>query len=214
MLTAPPACRRRSMRPCSRRLAEPEGKVAESRLGAKCGLRSFGLRAKEVGGARGCQATWNGLFQAVIYDEASVLAIAVGDGTDSRHFGSGLTPVDIGRSPDLFVWIDTCNVYLLREGDAAVLIDLGEGRVLDHFGEVGQVRAGVDSHGGRSELRLPGDSGHAGGGGGPAPPNGADRVITGMVGFACFQAGAGGDGDQGRERSIFPSMVHGKAFSG
>lgn len=39
--------------------------------------------------------------------------------------------------PDLFVWKDTCNVYVLKDGDAALLIDLGDGSVLDHLGEIG-----------------------------------------------------------------------------
>jgi glyoxylase-like metal-dependent hydrolase (beta-lactamase superfamily II) len=39
--------------------------------------------------------------------------------------------------PDLFVWTDTCNVYVVREGDAALLIDLGDGSVLDHLAELG-----------------------------------------------------------------------------
>ncbi|MFT4547897.1 MAG: glyoxylase-like metal-dependent hydrolase (beta-lactamase superfamily II) [Verrucomicrobiales bacterium] len=39
--------------------------------------------------------------------------------------------------PDLFVWTDTCNVYVLRDGDAALLIDLGDGSVLDQLGEIG-----------------------------------------------------------------------------
>ncbi len=39
--------------------------------------------------------------------------------------------------PDLFVWSDTCNVYVLRDGDAALLIDLGDGRVLDHLQDIG-----------------------------------------------------------------------------
>ena len=38
---------------------------------------------------------------------------------------------------DLYVWTDTCNVYVLREGDAALLIDLGDGSVLDHLSEIG-----------------------------------------------------------------------------
>lgn len=46
-------------------------------------------------------------------------------------------PVDPRRAPDLFVWTDTCNVYALREGDAALLIDLGDGSALDHLGEIG-----------------------------------------------------------------------------
>lgn len=38
--------------------------------------------------------------------------------------------------PDLYVWKDTCNVYLLRDGDAAVVINLGDGSVLDHLAEI------------------------------------------------------------------------------
>lgn len=43
----------------------------------------------------------------------------------------------VGSERDLFVWTDTCNTYVLREGDAAILIDLGDGGVLDHLGEIG-----------------------------------------------------------------------------
>ena len=43
-------------------------------------------------------------------------------------------------APDVFVWSDTCNAYLLRDGDAALLIDLGDGSVLDHLGEIGVKR--------------------------------------------------------------------------
>ena len=39
--------------------------------------------------------------------------------------------------PDLFVWTDTCNVYVLRDGDAALLVDLGDGSVLEHLTEIG-----------------------------------------------------------------------------
>ena len=41
---------------------------------------------------------------------------------------------------NLFVWSDTCNVYVLRDGDAALLIDLGDGSVLDHLAEIGVKR--------------------------------------------------------------------------
>ena len=37
----------------------------------------------------------------------------------------------------MFVWKDICNVYVLRDGDAAMLIDIGDGSVLDHLGEIG-----------------------------------------------------------------------------
>ena len=39
--------------------------------------------------------------------------------------------------PDLFLWTDTCNVYVLRDGDAALLIDLGDGSVVDHLKDIG-----------------------------------------------------------------------------
>ncbi|HWE04751.1 MAG TPA: MBL fold metallo-hydrolase [Tepidisphaeraceae bacterium] len=39
--------------------------------------------------------------------------------------------------PDLFEWTDTCNVYVIRQGDAAILIDLGDADVLDHLQEIG-----------------------------------------------------------------------------
>ncbi|MGH7957130.1 MAG: MBL fold metallo-hydrolase, partial [Opitutaceae bacterium] len=42
--------------------------------------------------------------------------------------------------PDLFVWTDTCNVYVLRDGDTALLIDLGDGSVLDHLADIGVKR--------------------------------------------------------------------------
>ncbi|HRY50139.1 MAG TPA: MBL fold metallo-hydrolase [Candidatus Paceibacterota bacterium] len=51
-----------------------------------------------------------------------------------------LTPVDSRLAPDLFVWTDTCNVWVLRDGDAALLIDLGDGSVLDHLDDIGVKR--------------------------------------------------------------------------
>jgi len=48
--------------------------------------------------------------------------------------------VDPKLAPDLFVWTDTCNVYVLRDGDAALLVDLGDGSVLDHLGDIGVKR--------------------------------------------------------------------------
>ena len=40
-------------------------------------------------------------------------------------------------STDVFLFRDTCNVYVLRSGHRAILIDFGRGRVLDHLGELG-----------------------------------------------------------------------------
>ena len=35
------------------------------------------------------------------------------------------------------VWTDTCNIYVIRDGDAALLIDLGDGSVLDQLETIG-----------------------------------------------------------------------------
>lgn len=48
-----------------------------------------------------------------------------------------LVPVDPGLAPDVFLWTDTCNVYVLRDGEAALLIDLGDGRVFEQLAAIG-----------------------------------------------------------------------------
>ena len=40
-------------------------------------------------------------------------------------------------APEVFCWKSTCNTYVVREGDAAVVIDPGDGGFLEHLGEVG-----------------------------------------------------------------------------
>ncbi|MBL9180087.1 MAG: MBL fold metallo-hydrolase [Verrucomicrobiaceae bacterium] len=40
-------------------------------------------------------------------------------------------------APGVFTWRSTCNSHVLRDGDTALLIDLGDGSVLDHLGEIG-----------------------------------------------------------------------------
>src|SRR5215213_401668 len=40
----------------------------------------------------------------------------------------------------LFLFQDTCNVYVLRSGNEALLIDFGAGDVLDHLSEIGVER--------------------------------------------------------------------------
>lgn len=50
---------------------------------------------------------------------------------------SGFHQVDASLAPELFVWTDTCNVYVLRKNDTALLIDLGDGSILDHLSEIG-----------------------------------------------------------------------------
>jgi glyoxylase-like metal-dependent hydrolase (beta-lactamase superfamily II) len=43
-------------------------------------------------------------------------------------------------SEHLYLFEDTCNVYVLKEGTRALLIDFGSGRVLDHLGNLGVTR--------------------------------------------------------------------------
>jgi glyoxylase-like metal-dependent hydrolase (beta-lactamase superfamily II) len=40
-------------------------------------------------------------------------------------------------SENLFLLADTCNVYLIRDGNHGVLIDFGSGKILDHLAELG-----------------------------------------------------------------------------
>jgi len=53
---------------------------------------------------------------------------------------AGFGRPDPARHPDLYLWSDTCTVYVLKDGDAALLIDLGDGSVLDHLDEIGVKR--------------------------------------------------------------------------
>lgn len=43
-------------------------------------------------------------------------------------------------APDIFVSTDTCNSYLIRDGEAAVMIDLGDATGLDHLSHIGVKR--------------------------------------------------------------------------
>jgi glyoxylase-like metal-dependent hydrolase (beta-lactamase superfamily II) len=40
-------------------------------------------------------------------------------------------------SENIFRFTDTCHVYIIRNGQAAVLVDFGAGEVLDHLAEIG-----------------------------------------------------------------------------
>src|SRR3954452_21456860 len=50
---------------------------------------------------------------------------------------AGFSRPDVDKHPDLFLWTDTCNVWVLRDKDAALLIALGDASVLDHLKEIG-----------------------------------------------------------------------------
>ncbi len=49
-------------------------------------------------------------------------------------------PVARDGTLEIFRWRDVVNVYVLREGDAAILVNLGDASVLDHLGELGVER--------------------------------------------------------------------------
>src|SRR5688572_17745364 len=50
--------------------------------------------------------------------------------------GAGLRPA-AEAWPEVLVYTDTCNVYVLRDGDAAILFNLGDGGVLEQLDEIG-----------------------------------------------------------------------------
>ncbi len=68
---------------------------------------------------------------------ALLAALVVGCG---QLAAAGFSQPDAKALPNLFVWTDTCNVHVLRDGDAALLINLGDGSVLEHLGEIGVKR--------------------------------------------------------------------------
>lgn len=49
----------------------------------------------------------------------------------------GFKQPDAKRFPDLFCWNDVCNVYVLRDGNEALLMNLGDGSILDHLASIG-----------------------------------------------------------------------------
>jgi len=56
--------------------------------------------------------------------------------------GGGLTRI----SPNLYWLRDTCNVYVLKDGDRALLIDFGSGHVLKLLGQIGVTRVDAILH--------------------------------------------------------------------
>jgi glyoxylase-like metal-dependent hydrolase (beta-lactamase superfamily II) len=66
-----------------------------------------------------------------------VLLAGLGIGFSHAALASKFLAVAPKLVPEVFVWTDTCNVYVVRDGDAALLINLGNGSVLDHLSEIG-----------------------------------------------------------------------------
>jgi glyoxylase-like metal-dependent hydrolase (beta-lactamase superfamily II) len=65
--------------------------------------------------------------------------------------GGGLTQI----STNLYVLRDTCNVYVLKNGDRAILIDFGSGHVLKLLGQIGvsKVEAVLHTHHHRDQAQ-------------------------------------------------------------
>jgi len=66
--------------------------------------------------------------------------LAFGLAAAAGCWAAGFSQPHAARHPDLYLWNDTCNVYVIRHGDAALLIDVGGGSVLDHLGDIGVKR--------------------------------------------------------------------------
>jgi glyoxylase-like metal-dependent hydrolase (beta-lactamase superfamily II) len=66
-----------------------------------------------------------------IFVLAAGLALANAPAAELHH---------IENFSNLFVWSDTCNSYLLKDGEEGLLINLGDGTVLDHLAEAGVKR--------------------------------------------------------------------------
>ncbi len=56
--------------------------------------------------------------------------------------GGGLTQI----SPNLYVLRDTCNVYVLKDGESALLVDFGSGHVLNLLGQIGVTKVDAILH--------------------------------------------------------------------
>jgi len=54
-----------------------------------------------------------------------------------RHSGFAPTGRPQKLSENLFLLEDTCNVYVIRDGNACVLVDFGSGKILDYLAELG-----------------------------------------------------------------------------
>lgn len=58
------------------------------------------------------------------------------DKTTSGHFTQPMPD----EFPDLYLWTDTCNVWVLRNGDSALLVDFGDGSLVPHLPQIGVQR--------------------------------------------------------------------------
>ncbi len=81
----------------------------------------------------------NGFRRAVVPLFLSCIAVCgaqVAEKAVTKSQQPTLRPAS-GAWPDVFIYSDTCNVFVLRDGAAAILFNPGDGGVLDHLGEIG-----------------------------------------------------------------------------
>ncbi len=91
----------------------------------------------------------NGFNRRDFFRSAGVGLLAPGLAASASQAGSTLPPGGPARfafaprgglnqiSPNLYVLEDTCNVYVLKNGDRALLVDFGSGHVLKLLGQIG-----------------------------------------------------------------------------
>ncbi len=91
---------------------------------------------------------------------AGILAPSIGSSLALGHSPSGAVPFTPSGtltrvSDNLFVFRDTCNVYVLKKADRAILIDFGSGHVLNLLGQIGvaQVEAILHTHHHRDQCQ-------------------------------------------------------------
>ena len=66
----------------------------------------------------------------------------------------------VSVTDSIFMFEDTCNVFVLKRGPAAVLVDLGSGHILDHLDEIGvdDVEAILHTHHHRDQAQGDADA--------------------------------------------------------
>jgi glyoxylase-like metal-dependent hydrolase (beta-lactamase superfamily II) len=64
------------------------------------------------------------------------LLAAVAAADENRPDSPALRPASEAW-PEVFVYVDTCNTYVLRDGEAALLVNLGDGGVLEQLAAIG-----------------------------------------------------------------------------
>jgi glyoxylase-like metal-dependent hydrolase (beta-lactamase superfamily II) len=65
------------------------------------------------------------------------LAISIGSNGYAAETDQGFSQPLPDSMPELYQWTDTCNVFVLRDGPAAILFDLGTGDVLEELSDLG-----------------------------------------------------------------------------